>query len=293
MQRDFVGYGRTPPDPRWPNGARIAVNFVINFEEGSEPSFEEDGATEAGLIECPSDAAPGIRDLASESMFEYGSRVGFWRVLREFEARGLPATIMACALALLRLPQATDAILSRPDLFDICCHGYRWENHFDMDPTRERKQIRKALALMEQLTNSKTTGWYCRTAPSENTRAILLEEGGDSILYDSDAYNDEIPYWTTAIVHGSERPHLVVPYSLCTNDSKYAPGRAFGTSDDYFTFLRDAFDVLYEEGGKMMSCGLHMRLIGHPARIKGLRQVRWHQPHSQIHARLIFSYIMS
>jgi allantoinase len=245
--RNFVGYGAQPPDPRWPNGARIAVNFVINFEEGSEPSMPDgDSATEAGLIECPSDATPGTRDLASESMFEYGSRVGFWRVLREFEGRGLPATVMACALAMQRLPEATGAILSRPDLFDLCCHGYRWENHFDMDPSQERAQIRRALDLMEEITGRKTLGWYCRTAPSVNTRAILLDEGGKDILYDSDAYNDELPYWTTV----GERPHLVVPYSLCTNDSKYAPGRAFSTSNDYFVFLRDSFDVLYEEGGR-------------------------------------------
>eukprot|EP01050_Picozoa_sp_SAG11_P027085 SAG11_NODE_6724_length_1259_cov_1.399138_1_plen_179_part_10 len=176
---------------------RLALNFVINFEEGSEPSIVDgDAATEAGLIECPSDAPPGTRDLASESMFEYGSRVGFWRVLREFTGRGIPATVMACALAMERLPDATEAILSRPDLFDLCCHGYRWEDHCVMDKEYERSRIRMAIDLMEKITGEKPNAWYCRTAPSVNTRELLLEEGGEHFLYDSDSYADEIPYWT-------------------------------------------------------------------------------------------------
>lgn len=267
--RDFIGYGSCPPDPQWPKGARLALNFVINFEEGSEPSIADgDGATEAGLIECPSDAPPGTRDLAAESMFEYGSRVGFWRVLREFTGRGIPATVMACALAMERLPEATQAILSHPDLFDLCCHGFRWEDHCAMDKDFERSRIRSAIDLMEKITGRRPNGWYCRTAPSLNTRELLLEEGGEHFLYDSDSYADEIPYWTT--VGKDAKPHLVVPYSLCTNDSKFAPGRAFSLSDDYFGFLKDAFDVLYEEGGKMMSehhvcCFLHCFVSASPA----------------------------
>ena len=158
--RDFIGYGAAPPDPQWPGAARIAVNFVINFEESSEPSMGDgDPSTEAGLIECPSDAPPGVRDLASESMFEFGSRVGFWRVLKEFTERGVPATVMACALAMQRLPEATEALLSRPDLFDMCCHGYRWEDHCVMEREQEREQIRKAIALMEEISGERPVGW--------------------------------------------------------------------------------------------------------------------------------------
>ena len=268
--RDFVGYGEHPPDPRWPGGARIAVNFVINFEEGSEPSVADgDGYSEAGLTECGSDITDGGRDLAAESMFEYGSRVGFWRVLREFERRGLPATVTACALAMERLPEAA-AALARCD-FDFCCHGYRWENHFELTLEEERRHIRAAVAVLKRLTGAAPPGWYCRTAPSVHTRALLLAEGG--FLYDSDAYNDDLPYWVPAVAGGGQPTHhLVIPYSLCTNDSKFAPGRAFSTAEDYFVFMKDAFDTLREEGGKMMSVGLHTRLIGHAARIGGLRR---------------------
>ena len=270
--RDLVGYGASPPDPQWPGGARIAVNFVLNFEEGSEYSIGDgDGYTETALTEGASQAAPlKGRDLAGESMFEYGSRVGFWRVHRMFQGRGLPMTIFGCALALERHPAAAAAI--RAAGWDVCSHGWRWIKHFELDEDEEREHIRRAVASLTQPIGERPLGWYCRYAPSVNTRRLLAEEGG--FLYDSDAYNDDLPYWTT--VEG--RPHLVVPYSLSNNDAKFGRG-VFGTGEDFFTYVRDAFDVLYAEGAaspKMMSVGLHMRLIGHPARAAGLMRLLDH-----------------
>jgi peptidoglycan/xylan/chitin deacetylase (PgdA/CDA1 family) len=204
--------------------------------------------------------------LAGETLFEYGSRVGFWRLLRLFRERELPVTIFACALALERNPEAARAI--RQAGLDVCCHGWRWIEHYKLSEQEEREHIRKAVASLTETLGARPLGWYCRTAPSVNTRRLLVEEGG--FLYDSDAYNDELPYWLT--VEG--KPHLVVPYSLTTNDSKFGRGW-FATGDDFFNFNKDAFDMLYEEGGsqpKMMSVGLHQRLIGHPARAMGLRR---------------------
>ncbi|WP_366657888.1 allantoinase PuuE [Fodinicurvata sp. EGI_FJ10296] len=271
--RDFVGYGANPPNPNWPNpngsgsnGARLALNFVINFEEGSEPSIGDgESATETGLTESGiADFAPGQRDLGGESMFEYGSRVGFWRLFRLFQERGLPVTIFACALAIERNPAAAQAI--RDANWDICCHGWRWIEHWKLSPETEREHIRKAVASLERTLGKRPEGWYCRYAPSENTRRLLVEEGG--FLYDSDAYNDELPYWTK--VDGKD--HLIVPYTLTNNDLKFAKGN-FATGEDFFSFCKDAFDVLYHEGAmhpKMMSVGLHMRLVGHPARAAAL-----------------------
>ncbi|MBC7437948.1 MAG: polysaccharide deacetylase family protein [Bdellovibrionales bacterium] len=263
--RDFVGYGANPPDPRWPGNARLAINFVMNYEEGSEPSIQDgEDFSESGLSDSQgvSQGDPG-RDLASESLFEYGSRVGFWRLMRMFQDRRLPMTIFGCALAMERNPAAAQAI--RESGFDVCSHGWRWIKHFLLDEEEERQHIRKAVESIERTTGTRPLGWYCRYAPSVNTRRLVAEEGG--FLYDSDYYGDELPFWKT--VQG--RPHLVIPYSLTNNDGKYMG--SVGTSDDWFTFMRDAFDVLYAEGAtrpKMMSVGLHMRLIGHPARSAGL-----------------------
>ena len=264
--RDLVGYGASPPDPQWPGNARLALNFVINYEEGSEYSLHDgDGFSEASLTEAPSSIIPrGDRDLAAESLFEYGSRVGFWRLLRVFRDRDLPVTIFACALALERNPQAARAI--REAGLDICCHGWRWIEHFRLPEFVEREHIRRAVASLATTLGERPLGWYCRTGPSVNTRRLLVEEGG--FLYDSDAYNDELPYWVTV----GETPHLVVPYTLTNNDSKFGRGW-FSTGDDFFTFCRDAFDFMREEGRshpRMMSVGLHMRLTGHPARAMGL-----------------------
>jgi putative urate catabolism protein len=265
--RDLVGYGGQPPHPRWPGEARIAVNFVMNYEEGSEYNVHDDGFSEATLTEA-GPAGYGIkgRDLAAEGMFEFGSRVGFWRVRRIFEERGVPLTVFGCALALERNPSVAAAI--RASGWDVCSHGWRWIKHYELGEGEEREHIRRAVESLARTVGERPLGWYCRSAPSVNTRRLLVEEGG--FLYDSDAYNDELPYW----VRVEGRPHLVVPYSLTPNDSKFGAG-GFFTASDYFTFVKDAFDVLYREGKtqpKMMSLGLHLRLIGHPARAAGLER---------------------
>jgi len=263
--RDFVGYGPNPPDPKWPGGARVAINFVMNYEEGSEASVQDgEGYTEVGLSESSTSAA-GLkgRDLGGESMFEFGSRVGFWRIMRAFQERTLPLTVFGCALALERNKLAAEAI--RKSGFDVCCHGWRWVRHFDLSEEVEREHIAKAVASLKLTVGERPFGWYCRYAPSVNTRRLLVEEGG--FTYDSDYYGEELPFWQT--VEG--KPHLVVPYSLTNNDGKYAAGMVH--SDQWLGLVRDAFDVLYQEGAtapKMMSVGLHMRLIGHPGRIAGL-----------------------
>jgi allantoinase len=261
--RDLVGYGRNPPDPKWPNGARLALNLVVNFEEGSESTMAEDGLTEKGLTEMPSSDVKD-RDLGAESMFEYGARVGFWRILRMVEERNLPMTIFGCALALERHPPAAAAI--RRAGFDVCCHGWRWIKHYELAEADERDHIGRAIASLTRTVGERPVGWYCRYAPSANTRRLLVEEGG--FLYDSDSYSDELPYW----VRVGDKPHLVVPYTMTNNDSKYMRS-GMTTSDQFFTLCRDAFDVLYAEGKthpKMMSVGLHMRITGHPARAAGL-----------------------
>ena len=266
--RDLIGYGESPPDPKWPDGARIAVNFVLNYEEGSEPSVQDgEGFTELRLTEAQG-LNQGVRgrDLAGESMFEYGSRVGFWRLVRLFQERRLPMTVFGCALALERHPPAARAI--RESGFDVCSHGWRWIKHFELSEDEEREHIRRAVASIKATTGERPLGWYCRYGPGINTRRLVVEEGG--FLYDSDYYGDELPFWKT--VNG--KAHLIVPYSLTNNDGKYVGWT--GTSDEWFSFVRDAFDMLYKEGAehpKMMSVGFHMRLIGHPARAVGLERL--------------------
>ena len=267
-QRDLVGYGAKPPDPKWPGGARLALNFVINYEEGSEANildgetFTETGLTEGSKAQFPS----GARNLAAESMFEYGSRVGFWRLFRLFGGHDMPVTIFGCALALERNQDAAIAI--RDAGYDVCCHGWRWVEHFLLSKEEEREHIHRAVASLQKTIGERPLGWYCRYAPSENTRQLLVEEGG--FLYDSDAYNDELPYWTVV----KDSPHLVVPYTLTNNDTKFMRG-FWGTAEDYFIYLKDAFDMLYKEGQtapKMMSVGIHMRIAGHPGRAAGLER---------------------
>jgi allantoinase len=267
--RDMVGYGSTRPDPAWPGGARLALNFVMNYEEGSEPSIADgDGYSESGLTETPLSPVPtGSRDLAAESMFEYGSRVGFWRLMRLFAERDLPMTVFACALALERNAAAATAI--RHSKHDVCCHGWRWIEHYKLSQIDEREHIRKAVASIERTVGERPLGWYCRYGPSDSTRRLLVEAGG--FLYDSDAYNDELPYWVT--VEG--KPHLVVPYSLTNNDAQFIRGN-LATGEDFYHFIRDAIDLLRAEGTtspRMMSVGMHMRLLGHPARASGLTRL--------------------
>src|SRR2546422_2820609 len=265
--RDLVGYGGNPPHPRWPGEARIAVNFVINDEEGSEYNAHDDGFSEATLTESGS-TNYGVkgRDLAAEGLFEYGSRVGFWRVLRLFKERGLPLTVFGCALALERNPAVAAAI--REAGFDVCSHGWRWIKHYELPEDEERKHIQMAVESMKKTVGERPMGWYCRYGPSVNTRRLLVEEGG--FLYDSDAYNDELPYWVTV----AGKTHLVVPYTLTNNDAKFGVS-ALSTGEEFFALLRDCFDMLYREGvtqPKMMSVGLHMRLVGHPTRAAGLER---------------------
>lgn len=272
VKRDFIGYGANPPDPHWPKGAKLAVNFVMNYEEGSEPSMQDgEGLTENGLTEAHGlNQLKSGRDLAAEGMFEYGSRVGFWRLMRLFQERGLPMTIFGCALALERNPAAAAAI--RESGFDVCSHGWRWIKHFELSEAEERDHIARAVTSLEKTVGHRPDGWYCRYGPSVNTRRLVVEHGG--FLYDSDYYGEELPFWLT--VDG--KPQLVVPYSITNNDGKFAG--SVGTADQWFSFIRDAFDMLYDEGRrgapKMMSVGLHMRLIGHPARAAGLQRLLDH-----------------
>lgn len=266
-RRDYVGYADRPPHPEWPDGARIAVQFVMNYEEGSEYSIPDgDDYTETGLCEGPSAVPPGTRDLAAESLYEFGSRVGFWRIMELFRERGLPLTVFACALALERNPAAARAIVDAGH--DVCCHGWRWVRPWLLSEDEEREQIAKAVASLKRTVGARPLGWYCRYGPSANTRRLLAEEGG--FLYDSDAYNDELPYWTTV----AKRSHLVIPYTHDVNDSKFSnPHGSFATGEDFFVYLKDSFDVLYKEGRtrpRMLSVGLHMRLSGRPGRAAGL-----------------------
>lgn len=278
--RDFVGYGEHPPAADWPDDARLAINFVLNVEEGSEPSVPDgDGYTENRLTDSAVTLG-STRDLAAEGLFEYGSRAGFWRIHREFQKRGLPLTIFACALALERNPPITRAILDAG--YDVCSHGHRWINHRELDEATERRQITLAVESFQRTIGRQPAGWYCRYGPSLNTRRLLVEHGG--FVYDSDAYNDDLPYWSD--VDGTA--HLVVPYSLTTNDAKLLtmPGRQWAD------FINDGFDVLIDEGRRrplMMSIGLHCRIVGQPARFAALLRVLDHvtkSPHTWITSRV-------
>lgn len=265
--RDFVGYADRPPTIRWPNNASVAVNFVLNYEEGSEYSIANgDGRSETALIEVNAARVPqGSRDLASESMYEYGSRVGFWRIARLFRERDLPMTVFAAAMALERNGEVARAIAETD--WDVVAHGYRWVEHYHLDEATERDHIAKAYSSITQSIGRAPQGWYCRYSPTEHTRRLVVEHGGYG--YDSDAYNDEVPYWLD--VNGTQ--HMVIPYSLVTNDAKLLAGGGVENAADYAQFLIDSFDVLAAEGRttpRMMSVGLHPRVIGHPGRITGL-----------------------
>lgn len=268
--RDFVGYGPMLPNPHWPGGARLALNFCINYEEGSEPSIlDGDPASETGLTEGGAGGFTG-RDLAAESMFEYGSRIGFWRIARLLEEYGSTATLFACGLALERNPAVCEAVKNKD--WDVCAHGWRWERHQNLSEEEERQRIGLAFESISRTTGKRPAGWYCRYGPSLNTRRLVAEHGG--FLYDSDAYNDELPYYVQ--VNGASR--LVIPYGLVNNDAKFIRG-GMATGDDFFNYLRDAFDMLYAEGEtqpRMMSVGLHLRLAGHPGRAAGLKRFLAH-----------------
>ncbi len=269
QERDFVGYGGKPPDPKWPGGARIGLQIVMNYEEGAEYSIPDgDGVSEMYLTEVPgATLGPGKRDLIVESVYEYGSRAGFWRLMRLFAERNVSITVFGAALALERNPAAAAAI--REAKHEVCSHGWRWVSFANMPADQEREEMRRAIASIEKTIGERPYGWYCRYAPSENTRRLVVEEGG--FLYDSDAYNDDLPYW----VDVDGKKHLIVPYTLDVNDMKFSVAPGFSAPSGYFEYMRDAFDVLYREGKtqpKMMSVGLHTRLAGHPGRFAALER---------------------
>jgi len=264
--RDLIGYGRQTPDPKWPGGARLALQIVMNYEEGGERSIlHGDAESESFLHEVvATEPLPGVRNLNVESVYEYGSRAGFWRLLRMFAARNIKITVYAVAMALERHPEAAAAIVEAGH--EVMSHGWRWIDYQYMSEAEERDHMRRAIEILTRLTGSRPLGWYTgRQSP--NTRRLVVEEGG--FLYDADAYNDDLPYWVTV----SGKRHLVIPYTMDTNDMKFGGVQGFNTGEDFYTYLRDAFDVLYAEGAtapKMLSVGLHMRLAGRPGRAAGL-----------------------
>lgn len=266
--RDMVGYGANPPDPRWPNDARIAVQFVLNYEEGAESNvLDGDPAAETFLSDIVAAQPFPNRHMSMESLYEYGSRAGLWRILRVFERRQLPLTIFGVALALARNPEAVAAFTARGD--EIACHGLRWISYQSTEPHVERDHISQAVELMTELTGAAPLGWYTgRDSPQ--TRRLVVEHGG--FLYDSDSYADDLPYWVTV----GDRNHLVVPYTLDANDMRFATLNGFTSGDDFYAYLRDAFDVLYAEGmagaPKMLSVGLHCRIAGRPGRTAALER---------------------
>lgn len=266
--RDLVGYGANPPTLQWPDGGRLAISMVVNYEEGSEQSFAMGDPAQEGLTEWGSYPFPGdVRNLAMESMYEYGSRVGVWRLLDIMDRYSIPSTFFACAVALEQNPEVARVAVARGH--EICSHGYRWEEVFRLSEGEEREHIRLAVESIKRTCGQRPLGWYCRYGPSVNTRRLLVEEGG--FLYDSDSYSDEVPYF----VNVGDRRHLVVPYASDVNDIQFWLSNAMATSDDFFAVMRDSFDALYEEGSRhprMMSVGLHCRIIGRPGRARALEK---------------------
>ncbi|MCX7203592.1 MAG: allantoinase PuuE [Burkholderiales bacterium] len=270
--RDLVGYGRTPPHPQWPGNARIAVQFVLNYEEGGENCvLHGDAGSEQFPSEIVGAAAYPDRHLSMESIYEYGSRAGVWRILREFERRGLPLTVFGIAMALERHPEVTRAFVELGH--EIACHGWRWIHYQGIDEATEREHMRIGMQIIERLTGERPLGWYTgRDSP--NTRRLVADHGG--FLYDADYYGDELPFWTrVARTDGTEVDHLVVPYTLDANDMRFASPQGFNTGDHFLQYLVDTFDVLYAEGAeapKMMSIGMHCRLLGRPGRFRALQR---------------------
>jgi peptidoglycan/xylan/chitin deacetylase (PgdA/CDA1 family) len=261
-QRELVGYGEHPPHVEWPGGARVAVQIVVNYEEGSEKTFAMGDGKNDIFYELPFELDE--RDLAVESMYEYGSRAGIWRLFRVFDTADVPITCFGVAVAFERNQEVARKLVARGD--EVVGHGYRWSNHFEMSRDDEREAIRLAVESIERSTGSRPLGWYCREM-SVNTRELVVEEGG--FLYDSDCYNDDLPYWTRVL----GKPHLVIPYSLVVNDVRYVVGTGFGSPDDFFKLAKAHLDRLRNDGddvSRMMSVGLHPRISGNPARSDGL-----------------------
>jgi putative urate catabolism protein len=266
--RDLRGYGRTPPNPRWPGDARVAVQFVVNFEEGGENNvLHGDAASEAFLSDVLGARPwPGKRHANIESMFEYGSRAGFWRLWRIFSERELPVTVFGVATALQRNPEVV-AAMKEAD-WDIASHSLKWVEHKDMSKAEEREEIAKAIRVHTEATGARPLGWYTGRT-SINTVRLVMEAGG--FLYSCDSYADDLPYW----IKGPNAPHLIIPYSLDANDMRFVNAQGFGGGDQFFTYLKDSFDVLYAEGKtspKMMSVGLHCRVVGRPGRAAALKR---------------------
>lgn len=265
--RDMIGYGRQTPDPQWPGNARIAVQFVVNYEEGGENCIlHGDKASEAFLSEIVgAPALEGVRHMNMESIYEYGSRAGFWRLHRLFTGRGIPVTVFGVAMALERNPDAVAGMLEAD--WEIASHGYRWIDYQYISEAEEREHLVHAIEIHTRVTGSRPLGWYTgRTSP--DTRQLVLEDGG--FLYDTDSYADDLPYWVEGL---NDKPHLVIPYTLDANDMRFATNQGFNSGDQFFTYLKDTFDTLYAEGEtspKMMSVGLHCRLAGRPGRAAAL-----------------------
>ena len=270
--RDLVGYGRNTPQANWPGRARVAVQFVLNYEEGGENCvLHGDPGSEQFLSELFNPASYPERHLSMEGIYEYGSRVGVWRILREFERRGLPLTVFGVSMALQRNPEVTAAFKALGH--EIACHGWRWIHYQSVPEEIEREHMRIGMEIIEQLTGERALGWYTGR-DSINTRRLVADYGG--FLYDSDYYGDDLPMWTeVAKSDGSSVPHLIVPYTLDTNDMRFALPQGFSHGDEFFEYLRDAFDVMYDEGDErpaMMSVGMHCRLLGRPGRFRALQR---------------------
>ncbi|MEJ8859072.1 allantoinase PuuE [Variovorax robiniae] len=282
--RDMVGYGRNVPHAQWPNGAKIAVQFVLNYEEGGENNvLHGDPTSETFLSELVTAQAYENRHMTMESMYEYGSRAGVWRILREFESRGLPMTIFGVGMALQRYPELLDVFLKND--YEIANHGLRWIHYQNLPAANEKRHMELATHVIRDMTKGQwPLGWYTgRDSP--NTRRLLADHGGYE--YDSDYYGDDLPFWTQVTkTDGSVVPHLVVPYSLDCNDMRFVQAQGFNTGEHFFNYLRDSFDALYAEGEeapKMMSIGMHCRLLGKPGRIGALKRFLDHvQKHDKV-----------
>jgi len=279
--RELVGYGRDTPDPQWPGAARIAVQFVLNYEEGGESSIlDGDLASENLLSEIVGAAAwPGQRNLNMESIYEYGSRAGFWRLWRILTERQVPVTVYGVTLAMARNPEAVAAMQEAG--WEIASHGYRWLEYKDFSVDKEREHILEAVRLHTELTGERPYGMY-QGKPSDNTLRLVMEEGG--FLYSSDSYADDLPYWVKGI---DAKPFLIIPYTLDANDMRFATPQGFNSGDQFFSYLKDTFDTLYQEGvegkAKMMSIGLHCRLVGRPGRAAALKRfIDYVQSHEKV-----------
>ncbi len=285
--RDLIGYGRNPPHPQWPGGARIALQFVLNYEEGGENSvLHGDAGSEQFLSEMFNPAAYPERHISMEGIYEYGSRAGVWRILREFERRQLPLTVFGVAMALQRHPELTSAFTQLGH--EIACHGLRWIHYQNVDEAIEREHMSQALAIIETLTGTRPLGWYTgRDSP--RTRRLVADDA--RLLYDADYYGDDLPFWMKVQrSDGQVVPQLIVPYTLDANDMRFSLPQGFSQGEDFFTYLRDSFDCLYAEGDpqglnapKMLSVGLHCRLLGRPGRMAGLQRFLDHvQEHDKV-----------